>query len=356
MEPLFKVFMPKDISEVVNTILYSGKLTSGVKVKEFEKNVKNFIGSNNFLALNNYNSAAEITWELIGIKEDDEVIASPMSCLASNQPLALKKATLKWVDIDPIVGSLDPIEVRKSITSKTKAILHYHWGGYPGHIDEIIAIGKEYGIPVVEDAIESFGSEYKGKKIGNTGADYTLFSFQPVRLPTTIDGGGIIFKNEEDYKKALLLRDYGIDRSKFRDELGEINSKCDIALPGMGAGLNEIGALIGVESMRKIEILLALQRNNAQKNNNFVATLENSLPLGFSNKTNPNYWIYSFLTPDRDSLLVKLRDKGYYASKVHLRNDYYSVFGKSNGRQFLKGVDKFEKEQLSIPCGWWLKI
>lgn len=354
MQPLLKVFMPSNISNDVKNILYSGKLTSGVKVKEFEKNVKTFIGSNNFLALNNYNSASEITWELIGIKEGDEVIASPMSCLASNQPLALKKATLKWVDIDPIIGSLDPTEVRKSITSNTKAILHYHWGGYPGYIDEIIAIGKEFGIPVVEDAIESFGSEYKGKKIGNTGADFTLFSFQPVRLPTTIDGGGLICKNEEDYNKALLLRDYGIDRSKFRDELGEISSKCDIALPGMGAGLNEIGALIGVKSMLKIEELLAKQRKNAQENNKIIASFEGSLPLGLPIKTNPNYWIYSFLTPNRDELLLKLRDMNYYASKVHLRNDYYSVFGKSNGKKVLNGVVQFEKQQLSIPCGWWL--
>ena len=122
----------------------------------------------------------------------------------------------------------------------------------------------------------------------------------------------------------------------------------------MGAGLNEIGALVGIESLSKIEELLFLQRKNAEKNKQLINTFENSMPIGLEDKTNPNFWIYSFLTPYRDSLLVSLREKGYYASKVHIRNDNYTVFGANNN--VLKGVDEFEKNQLSIPCGWWLKL
>ena len=233
MKSLLSVYMPQGIIKEVEEVLYSGKLVGGNYVNLFEKKLTEFVGAK-ALVTNSYNSASSLVWEIIDIHPNDEVISSPMSCIASNQPLAVKKAKVVWTDIDPFTGSLDPEAVRKNITSKTKAILLCHWGGYPGYIDEIVAIGKEFGIPVVEDAIEAFGAEYKGKKIGNCGTDFTIFSFQPVRLPTSIDGGGLICKNSKDYEKAILIRDFGVDRSKFRDDLGEISSLCDISLPGFG--------------------------------------------------------------------------------------------------------------------------
>lgn len=350
MTPLYKVFIAENIADEVNATLYSGNLTSGKYVKQFEEALTAFVGGNKVVAVNSYNSAASIVWELVGLKEGDEVIASPMSCLASNQPVAIKGATLKWTDIDPVVGSLDPACVRKNITSKTKAILHYHWCGYPGYIDEIIAIGNEYGIPVIEDAIESFGSEYKGKKLGNTGADYTLFSFQPVRLPTSVDGGGIICKDKNQYEKALLLRDYGIDRTKFRDNLGEISDTCNVDLPAFGAAMSELNALIGFKNMQYTPELLQKQRLCAHNNISLIKD-KNVVLVGQEN-TLPNYWVYTFLSEKRDELLVKFRAMGLYASKVHLRNDHYSALG--NLDESLKGVNQFNKQTLSIPSGWWV--
>ena len=351
MKKLFQVFIPKETRTKVEEILYSGNLNSGVYVQEFENKIKKYLGIENFIAVNSYSSASTIVWDLIGIKSDDEVIASPMSCLASNQPLAMKKAKVKWCDIDPNIGSLDPDQVEKNITNNTKAILHYHWGGYPGYIDEVVQIGRKYGIPVVEDAIESFGSEYKGKKLGNTGADFTLFSFQPVRLPTTIDGGGIVIRNLKDYSKAKLIRDYGINRSNFRDELGEINPDSDISTPGISASLNELNAYIGSSAMNHIPELLAIQRKNAESNYNSLIGRKSFKPIN-TDHTLPNYWVYSFLTKSRDELLKEFRNKGIYASKVHIRNDNYSVF---NAEKIpLKGVDEFNDSILSIPSGWWL--
>ncbi len=351
MKSLYKVFVPPGITEDIEKILSSGQFTSGHYLSLLEKALTQFIGGNTLNLVSNYNAAASIVWELIGLNEGDEVIASPMSCLASNQPLAVKRAKVKWTDIDPFVGSLDPDLVRKNISSKTKAILHYHWGGFPGHIEEVLNIGREFGIPVVEDGIESFGAMYKGKYIGNTGADFSIFSFQPVRLPTTIDGGGIICKRPEDQQKVTLLRDYGIDRSKFRNELGEISEACDIAIPAFGAAMSEVNALIGYKTMSYLPDLLEKQRTNAKSNRELMSSFEGTLEVGL-NETLPNYWVHSFLVKDRNTLLRKLRDKGLYASQVHLRNDHYSVFGEFDAS--LKGVKKFNSETLSIPSGWWL--
>jgi perosamine synthetase len=351
MIPLFKVSMPDGIKDELNEVLYSGRLTSGHYVQLFENALTHYIDGNKVLAFNSYNAAAAIPWEILDLREGDEVIASPMSCLASNQPVALKRATIKWTDIDPFVGSLCPDKVRRNITSKTKAILHYHWGGYPGYIDEMIGIGQEFGIPVIEDAIDSFGAEYKGHKLGATGADFTLFSFQPVRLPTSIDGGGLICKDEKNQEKAVLLRDYGIDRKNFRDPLGEISASCDVSIPGFGAAMSEINGLIGLKSMEETASKLEIQRVNAIKNTSFIKNYLKAEHIGLRN-TLPNYWIYTFLTDNRDQLLKEIRNEGLYASKVHLRNDYYSVFGKLDST--LMGVEKFNNEALSMPCGWWV--
>ena len=120
----------------------------------------------------------------------------------------------------------------KKLVNKQKQ--HNHFCGYPGFIDEINVIGKEYGISVIDDCIEAFGSEYKGRKLGNCGTDITIFSFNAVRIPNTIDGGAIIIHNKDLLKQAVLIRDCGIDRSIFRDELGEISPLCDITVTGNG--------------------------------------------------------------------------------------------------------------------------
>jgi dTDP-4-amino-4,6-dideoxygalactose transaminase len=351
MKPLYKVFIPTDIAQDISLVLSSGQISSGKLAKEFEKAVASYIGCNYFLSTNNYNTASQLVWETIGINPGDEIIASPMSCLASNQPLAMKRAKLVWADIDPQVGSLDPSSVKKKITSKTKAILHYHWCGYPGHIDEVLQIASDYGLPVVEDAIESFGTLYKGKLMGNTGADFTLFSFQPTRLPCSVDGGGVVFKSKENFEKATLIRDFGIDRKRFRNHVSEIEESCDISLPGFSGGLNELSAAIGLKSLLQVPSLLGQQRTNAISNKQYLSD-----EFGISNYVDnrngdPNYWVFSFLSDDSSQLLVELRKRGVYASRVHLRNDRYSVFGTFDPK--LVGVNDFEKRQLSIPSGWW---
>jgi len=290
----------------------------------------------------------------IGTMPGDEIIASPMSCLASNQPFASQNLKVVWADIDPLTGTLNPESVKSKISSKTKAIFHNHFCGYVGYIDEINQIGKEDGIVVVDDAIEAFGSEYKNKRIGNTGTDMTVYSFQTVRLPNTIDGGAIAFNNEELYNKAVLIRDFGIDRSKFRDELGEISPECDISISGYGATLNEINSYIGCLQMDKIDSLLEVQRNNAKKWNAIILGEHKEYePIKIQDSVIPNYWIYGLLSTNKREMIQQFRAKGFYASGVHLPNTNYSVFGKQGS---FPGVEDFNSKFIAIPSGWWVNI
>ncbi len=350
MTPLYKVFMPTGLEEILPKIVYSGKLTYGEYARRFEDDLKSFIDNPLTLTTSNNNYAALIALDCLDINKGDEVITSPMACLASNQPLLSTGAKIVWADIDPSTGTLDPTDVRKRITSKTKAILHYHWCGYPGYIDEINQLGREFGVYTIDDAIESFGAEYKGRKMGNCGSDVTLFSFQAVRLPNTIDGGAISFKNKELYERALRMRDWGIDRNTFRDEFGEISSTSDIKEKGYNAMMGELNGAIGTFQIRKLPSLLAIQNENSRKWDELLEE-SNLKRIKRRKDSSPNYWVYSCFSKNLMDEIKKYRELGFYASKVHLRNDNYSCFGK--GKQILKGVEEFEKTQFSLPCGWW---
>lgn len=354
MQSLYKVYLPKNnLALGVENILLTGQFTSGLYVNKFEKMLQEYIGNPYVMVVGSNNYASLISLALCDIKDGDEIITSPMACLASNQPTLNFRANLVWADIDPYTGSLNPDAVKMKITNKTKAILHYHWGGYPGYIDEINSIGKEYGLPVIDDAIESFGSEYKGRKMGNLDTPITVFSFQTVRLPNSIDGGAIAFNDEQTYKKALRMRDFGIDRKSFRDDLGEISNKSDINILGYNAIMNEINAFIGCNVMADTPNLIEKQRNNAKIWDSYCSS-KSYKSLNKRNDINPNYWIYSFLTNNQLEDLLKLRANGYYASKVHIRNDYYSCFGGFDNS--LIGVNEFSKNQISVPSGWWVDL
>lgn len=346
MIPLYKPYMPKELPELED-ILHSGALSYGKWGHLFEEKLSTFLGVDNLLTTNTYASAIQIALTVLNLKPGDEVISSPMSCLASNMPLKTYGLDIIWADIDPHTGTLSPDSVKEKVTSKTKLIFHNHFCGYVGYVDEINAIGKEYGIPVIDDCVEAFGSKYKGQFSGNLGTDISVFSFQTVRLPNTVDGGALVFKNKSLYETSILTRDFGIRRNIFRDVNGEISKDCDIELRGYGATMSEINSYIGHCQMAFISELLSKQKENAGYWDNNLSKFHFAL---HKNDVEPNYWVFGFHSNKKQDTISAFREQGVYASGVHLPNNYYSVFG---CHEMLKGVDSFYSNFVALPCGWW---
>ena len=340
-----------DVTEM-DTILHSGALAYGDYTKQFEEKLKEYFGTPYLIVTDSFNTAISVALTTLGMVLGDEVIASPMACLASTQPYLSSGLNVCWADVDPQTGTLSPASVRQQITKKTKAIVHNHFCGYPGYIDEINAIGYEYGIPVIDDGIECFGSEYKSKKIGNCGTDITIFSLTAVRFCNCIDGGVVIFKDEKQYRKSLLVRDCGIDRTRFRDELGEISADCDISLIGYSATMSNVNGYIGLKQMDVVDELILKHRQQAKKWRSIYEFQSRIIPI-YHEDCNPNYWVFGLLTDDKVETIKGFRKLGYYASGVHIRNDIYSVFGKQDVA--LPGVDQFYKSFVALPCGWWME-
>lgn len=351
MIPLFKPYIA-DKLPTLEHILHSGQLAYGHFSKEFEKRLAQYVGVEKVICTNSFNSAFLIAIRALGLKPGDEVIASPMCCLASSQPLAISSLKVVWADVDPKIGTLDPESVMTKITPNTKAIFHNHFCGYIGYVAELTKIAQDNGLLLIDDVSEAFGSEYNGMKAGAWGADATVYSFQTVRLPNAVDGGAVSFKNSDNTDMAVLLRDYGIDRSRFRDDMGEICCGCDIEMAAYGALPNDVNSYIGTLALDRTDELIARQRDNASF---WDDTLPSNLakPIKPLQDTIPNYWVYGALVNDKRRFIEFMRKNGkYYASSVHLPNNYYSLFG---SQPLLPGVTEFHKHFVALPCGWWMK-
>lgn len=356
MIPIYKPYMPEGLQPELEQILYSGSLAFGKYGRLFEDSLKTFLNNEYLLCTSSYNTAMLIVLSVLGLQAGDEVLASPVSCLASNQPFATKGIRVVWVDVDPATGTMDVADLRKKITGKTKAIFHNHFCGYVGDTKAVNALGKEFGIPVVDDAIEAFGSRVDDQYMGNTGSDITVFSFQTVRLPNTIDGGAITFNNKELFEKARLIRDYGIDRTKFRNAIGEISADCDIEMEGYAGLPSEVNSFIGYRQMDALPELLQRQAEHAKEWDNRLNEQFGTHPLPSLNGNKPNYWVYGTLVDrsDKQEAILKYRNAGYFATGVHINNNVYSVFGKPHVA--LKGVTEFMERYVAIPSGWWMNF
>ena len=353
MIPIFKPYMPENITSGIEGILNSGKLSYGEKGKEFEEKLASYIGNEKVLTISSYNQALLVVLSTLGLKPGDEIIASPVSCLASNQPFVVKGLKVVWADVNPLSGTLSVDDVRSRITSKTKAIFHNHYCGYLGEIEAMNTLGKEFGIPVVDDCIEAFGSELNGRKTGNLGTDVTVFSFQTVRLPNTNEGGALVFNNQEMFQKAKMIRDYGIERANFRDSLNEINPDCDIKLEGYGALMSEVNSFIGVKQMDDVNKLIEKQRMNGKVWDKKINEIKNIKPINITPYSSPNNWVYGIFAENKIEAIKSFRKQGFYATSVHINNNIYSIF---NNKINLKGVTEFMNNFVALPSGWWIKM
>lgn len=353
MIPLFKPYMPNHITDEIKEILYSGKLTFGQWGITLEKEIQVYLGESNVLVVNNYASALNVALTALGINTGDEIIASPVCCLQSSQPLVAKGLNVVWADVDPNTGTLSPDSVKEKMTSRTKAILHNQHLGYLGYINEINTLAHSAGIVTIDDCTDGMGGIYKGKKVGSCGSDATVISFQAVRLPNAIEGGAVVFSDKKHFEGAKLARDLGINRNTFRDDKGEISPQCDISTIGYAALMNEVNAYIAFRQMADFDRLIEKQHSNADRWKETVNGKKfNCVPLSEIEDTRPNYWVFGLLSDRKNEMIGYFRERGFYASSVHLNNNHYSLFGEQGE---LNGVNEFYNRFFAVPCGWWLK-
>ena len=362
MLSLFHPALNKEkILEKLGEVFNSKIIADGDKVKEFEQKIGEYLSGIyggtpcNIVALNSGTAALHIAYILAGIKEGDEVITPVLTCTATTHPILWLGAKPVFADIQKDTLNIDPVDIEKKITNKTKAIVVMHNGGLPCDMDEIMDIAYRYDLKVIEDAAQAFGGEYKGKKLGTIG-NYGCFSLQAIKLLTTGDGGLLYCKDEKDYKRAKQLKWFGIDRDRQKERGSLVPSKFskmfnqramtfDIEETGYKYNCNNITASIGLANLEKIYDWLKQRKEFADIYRQELKDVP-GITLLKETKGNSN-WLFQILVEDGESFQKKMADAGIETNLVQVRNDIYSVFG--GDRQDLPNMNELEDKYYSIP-------
>jgi dTDP-4-amino-4,6-dideoxygalactose transaminase len=241
--------------------------------------------------------------------------------------------------------------VVKSVTPLVAAVMVVHWGGAAADVKKIKSLT---GLDIIEDCAHAFGSYYElpatkdeSTLVGNSG-NYCCFSFQAIKHLTTGDGGMLILPGEYEYKKAKLLRWYGIDREGDRKDF-----RCEAPINDWGYKfhMNDINAAIGIENLKIFGDNVRRHQNNAGFYDWWLNECEPKInTLAFDSGS--SYWIFSILVEDRDNFQRAMKDRGVMTSQVHERNDLHPCV-----KQFkteLPNIDKVIGKLSSLPVGWWV--
>jgi perosamine synthetase len=346
MTPLFKVFVAPEaeLMPPLREVLYGGQIAEGEPVYRFEREFSAWSGHPTVAALSSGTAALHLALKSAGVRPGDEVISTPMTAEPTNIAIYQTGAKIVWADVDPSSGNICPSSVRALLNGKTRAIMVVHYAGVPARMSEISRLAHEAGIPVIEDAAHALGARYARGPIGAM-SDFAIYSFQAIKHMTTVDGGMLVLKREEDLPGVRRLRWFGMERGRPRQEI-------DITEAGYKYNMNNVTATIGSIQLRHADWIIARHIENGRF---FDRTLRGVTGLDlvrWDAEAEPSYWLYTILVERRDDLSRKLAEAGVQSSQVHKRNDRHSIF--SGSRRPLPGLDKFYGRMLHIPCGWWV--
>ena len=250
--PLFQLNFGEEEIQAVTETIRSKWISTGPKCEELEQLFVEMFHVKYAVSLSNCTSALHLACILCDVRPGDEVICPSLTFAASANCIRYVGATLVFCDI---VGAehlnIDPLEIEKKITPKTKAILVVHMAGFPAKMDEIMAIARKYDLKVIEDACHGPLSEYKGKKLGTIG-DVGCFSFFSNKNISTGEGGALITNNEEMAKRAKLLRSHGMTTMSYQRASGHATSY-DINDLGYNFRMDDIRASIACVQLRKLQ-------------------------------------------------------------------------------------------------------
>jgi perosamine synthetase len=310
MIPVYQPYLSGREKEYVNRCLDTTWISSkGEFVNAFEEGFARYIGAPHATSVHNGTVAIHLALAALGIGPGDEVIVPTFTYVASVNTILQTGATPVYVDSLPDTLNIDPADVRRKITPRTKAVMVVHLYGLPCDMDAITAICTEHNLLLVEDAAEAFGTRYKGQHVGTFG-DAATFSFFGNKTITTGEGGMVVMKTNEAHDRAAHLKNQGV--SKTREYWHDILA--------YNYRMTNIQAAIGLAQLEQAEAILAKKRQVAA----WYQEALNGIPLTFHAEqpdTVHSYWMCSVLVADA-ALRQPLRD-ALKAAGVETRPMFY---------------------------------
>ena len=310
----------KEEISAVTSILKNGALTSsanlgGKHVQDFERSAASFVNSKYAVAVNSGTAALQAALYALDIKKGDEVLVPSFTFVATANAVVSTGAKPIFVDILKENFTIDPEDLEKKITKKTRAIIPVHLYGNVAIIERLSEISKKYNIPIIEDSAQSLGSTYKGKHTG-TFFEMGCYSMYPAKVMTAGEGGFVVTNNKNLRDKLLMIRNHGMVHGY------------DTRIFGLNLRLPEINAAIATVQMKKLPKFLKSRRNNAKFLTKLISDLKVELPIERKNE-NVNWYLYTVSSDKRNKLLKKLNEKGigaaaYYPTPIH-KTPFYKL-------------------------------
>ena len=311
--PINVPFVGKEEISVVTSILKKGSLTSsanqgGKHVQKFEKLASSYVKSKYAIAVNSGTAALQAALYASDIKKGDEVLVPSFTFVATANAVVSTGAKPVFVDILKDNYTIDPDDLERKITKKTKAIIPVHLYGNVAFLDRISEIAKKYNLIVIEDSAQSLGSTFKGKHTG-TFFEMGCYSMYPAKVMTAGEGGLIVTNNKQLRDKLLMIRNHGMIHGY------------DTKIFGLNLRLPEISAAIASIQIKKLPKFLQTRKNNAKLLSQLISDLKIDIPIQRKFEK-VNWYLYTINTTNRNNVLKKLNQKGigaasYYPIPVH---------------------------------------
>lgn len=348
-----------DIKQVIK-VLRSDWITQGPAIKKFEDILCENTGAKYAVCVSNGTAALHLACLSAGIRAADEVIITPITFAASANSILYCGGKPVFVDVQEDTANIEPLEITKNITKKTRAIIPVHFSGYPCDLKGINYIAKKHNLLVIEDAAHALGAEYQGSRIGSCRySDLTIFSFHPVKSITTGEGGAVLTNRRDLYEKLLLLRNHGITKQCLNFKSSSLKSAgewyYEMQELGFNYRLTDIQAELGISQIKKLHRFIKRRREIAKvyykafKDNPFF-----DIPVR-KNLIHSSHHLYCIrlknkLKDHRKEVFNKMRNKGI-GVQVHYipvyLHPYYQRLGFKKG--LCPNAESFYSRVISLP-------
>ena len=349
----------KDI-QAVERVLHSDWLTQGPAIEAFEKKVANYCGAKYAVAVTNATSALHIACKAAGLGEGDVLWTSPITFTASANCGRYCGADVDFVDIDDKTYNMSVAELRHKLETavkKPKVVIPVHLAGQSCDMEAIKALADEYGFKIIEDASHATGADYKNTKVGSCRySDMTVFSFHPVKIVTTGEGGVVLTNNKELYEKLKLYRSHGITRDSdlMTQEADGPWYYQQIEL-GFNYRMTDMQAALGCSQMDSLDEFVARRRYLVKRYNEKLKNLPLRTPYQ-DEATNPSWHIYIIRVDftkvklSKKEIFARMRDSGIVLNLHYIPVHTQPYFQKLG---FQKGdfpvSEKYYEEAITLP-------